>query len=590
MVEDNLCDFETRIIQFRESDATDALELTFDIVKTNINDTFYNQIEKEIEQVENDLLILDNEIDKLTNHSEGIDYIFAVISGLTTGLIDSFFIGEINYQESLSNVKQKVNDSVIKEAQKLTAEKAIKQKIKKQEEKLKRALTSSEKEKIASEIYENLKKSLEQSLNRDNESGINATLRRCISKIEDIYKISSDNAFQGIKGMNTLTHHLDDWAHHPTLLGFIAAILSEFFKIGIFTDKNGKWHFLSLLQDPSSDKIKTYVIRIIGGIVLAGLISWLISIISDKSIIQKKGKGIVSKLLNFLPGISMLLPPMYTVLKNWIGHLKSDMAGSKSSPGAGMGIPGFFLSVLKEFSSMPILNKTPLPKIVTDWFTVDRFDMRKEMAVINELGRQTIPVIIGEIMVRSFYFIKQLICCYSDYQCGRTTDWRMTIPVGNRTVERMILIESASFTSCDILDAVIRSAIQNGGNVYNPKLYADLALRINFVGIGKLTLSGLIDMRMGHNRQICEYKKLNFQNKLGFLKTAQAYDMQAKMWISASDANFAIEHMKAHASDLFVFYFRKMSSIQKSMDEVCSHSDIVFDDEESRLKLLEMFD
>ena len=34
------------------------------------------------------------EIDKLTNHADGLDYAVAVISGIITGLIDSFFVGE----------------------------------------------------------------------------------------------------------------------------------------------------------------------------------------------------------------------------------------------------------------------------------------------------------------------------------------------------------------------------------------------------------------------------------------------------------------------------------------------------------------
>lgn len=45
---------------------------------------------------------LDAEIHRLTNHADGIDYTIAVASGIISGLIDSFFVGEF----SLGNANQ----------------------------------------------------------------------------------------------------------------------------------------------------------------------------------------------------------------------------------------------------------------------------------------------------------------------------------------------------------------------------------------------------------------------------------------------------------------------------------------------------
>lgn len=44
---------------------------------------------------EEELAKLNSEIDKLTNHADGLDYAVAVVSGILTGLIDSFFVGEM---------------------------------------------------------------------------------------------------------------------------------------------------------------------------------------------------------------------------------------------------------------------------------------------------------------------------------------------------------------------------------------------------------------------------------------------------------------------------------------------------------------
>ena len=91
------------------------------------------------------------------------------------------------------------------------------------------------------------------------------------------------------------------------------------------------------------------------------------------------------------------------------------MGGSKNTPGEGMGIPGLFLSLLKEISSIPGVNKTALPKLVNDWYKNDKFDMRKETACINvatqtfnNIAKQMLPVLINEILVRGFYFVRRI--------------------------------------------------------------------------------------------------------------------------------------------------------------------------------------
>ena len=51
-------------------------------------------IDKQINLCEEEIAKFSAEIDKLTNHADGIDYAVAVTSGILTGLIDSFFVGE----------------------------------------------------------------------------------------------------------------------------------------------------------------------------------------------------------------------------------------------------------------------------------------------------------------------------------------------------------------------------------------------------------------------------------------------------------------------------------------------------------------
>lgn len=577
-------------------DTNDNLEISFDLVSTNnlhLSNSFRNEINESISKAESELSEIERELERLTNHSNGLDYMIAVISGIITGLIDSFFIGEFDYKQAVEKSYDKAKETVINKVQSLKSKEAIEKAIWSKERKLGRKLTQSEKDNIISEIKASFEKSLKESLKNDEKSGINATLKRCINKLERTFSINCDDLYKGIKPMNSISHHLDDWAHHPTPFGFIAAVISEIFKIGIFTDKNGSWHIISSLKEDDPDRIKTIVIRIAGFVIFSGLIYWLINVLKQKHKKGKEPKGPLGQIIKYfnLSGISTLLPTIYNIFENWRGHLLSDIAGSKSSPGAGMGIPGFFLAVLKEISSFPPLNLTPFPRIITEWFTNNRFDYRKESAFLYELGNQSLPIIIGDLMVRIFYIVRQFVKCYKEFKNNEPTNWQNIIPYGNRTIERMLLIEAATFTSCDIIDAAIRSVIKNGGNVYNPKLYADFALRVNFVGIGKLTISLFVEYKMGNNEKKLHYKKQTVNNSIGFLKTALIYDTQAMMWKSVSDTEVSISNMEETMINCIQDYILRYERLSTSIDSVVDLTNELFkEDENFKNEMLTLFD
>ena len=102
-------------------------------------------------------------------------------------------------------------------------------------------------------------------------------------------------------------HHLRDFSHHPTPVGLIFSLLNEFTGYGFGTDTNGK--FITVKID-----------------------GW-----------HRKG----------------LLESIYSGTVKWTLHMISDVAGSSSSVRnnrEGTGIPGPFMSMLKELSSIPGLR------------------------------------------------------------------------------------------------------------------------------------------------------------------------------------------------------------------------------------------
>ena len=57
---------------------------------------------------------LNVDIDKLTNHADGFDYAIAVGTGILCGLIDSFFVGEFNFERGKAKSHKQVNQFIQK--------------------------------------------------------------------------------------------------------------------------------------------------------------------------------------------------------------------------------------------------------------------------------------------------------------------------------------------------------------------------------------------------------------------------------------------------------------------------------------------
>lgn len=539
---------------------------------------------------------LNEDIDRLTNHADGIDYTVAVSCGILCGIIDSLFVGEFDYEGALKKSQDKVNEYVKKKAEKIRTKEAVKTAIEKAKAKAAaqgKKLTDKDIKELKEKVTKGIKETFEKFEASDSENGTVNSLRRAISKLEGYYKIASDNMFKGIKGMNTASHHLDDLAHHPTLLGFCAAIIGEFFKAGIFVDKNGDWH---LIVGKWDDEQKKKFFSLVFSIVIAALLRWMLNSVTSKykdEIDEKLPKPIakILKLLVNTPLAIVALKHAVNVFDNWWGHLASDMAGSSNTPGAGMGIPGLFVCILKEISSISPLNYTKLPKLVDEIYTQKRFDMRDELAVINELGRQCIPVLLGDVLTRTIYFVRHLVMELHNKDSFMDVDWKNVIPFNNRTITRLLVIESGTFTTCDIADAAIRSAIQNGGNVYNPELYTDFILRVNIVGIGRFAIALGSDIKMVGKRKDGIDEKIFLQNKYSLLDSAIVSYKQEGVWLTASETASSISHLKETACKSLLLYNEVARRLDKDFETLNTHiQQINESDPEFSEELLNMLD
>ena len=165
------------------------------------------------------------------------------------------------------------------------------------------------------------------------------------------------------------------------------------------------------------------------------------------------GKNSVTKLFS---GMINWFITVAKTIANRKGHLMSDMAGSHTSVGGGSGVPGKFMSLMKELAVLPCFKDTKFNENLRKAFqngigtgnkqvslgacnklfegASSKLDMRTEMAVAHELKRQAIPVVINEVLVRGFYFVRRLCMELKEKGEFSAVDWKKVIPFNNRTI------------------------------------------------------------------------------------------------------------------------------------------------------------
>lgn len=511
----------------------------------------YKTIEQQESLIEQRICELEHEADRLTSHADAVDYSLAAACGVLCGIIDSFFVGAFDYEAALKKVKksgidERVNNFVKEKAEELRFKDTFERQTKGKN------LTAEQKEKLAQKIREGLKSTFDKREQFDTGNGTLNALGRAITKLEKHYKLPLDNAFQGLKGINAASHHLDDIAHHPTPMGLVAAIIGKFLRVAVLVDKKGHWHLKFAKQDP-----KEWLKVIAPIVVSAAILTWLLYQAKNP---EKK----YNKLPKPIQSLIMLLaqtPAAISVLmaiSEWLGHLASDIAGSSSSAYKGKrgeGLPGVFLSLLKEFSSIPPLNRTHLPEVIGEMYDKDKdgLDMRTELGMLGDigkfLGKQAIPVIGGEIVVRTFYFVRHLVQELHLKKELNLVDWKSVLPFRNRTITRMMTVESAVFTTFDIADASIRSAIKTGGP-QNPLFWKELIFSVNFVGIGRCVIAVGTEIHMEYDKRKVLQERIDCKYQLLTLRGAKMYIHENDMWRAAQNAEESINELNRYSSQV----------------------------------------
>ena len=546
----------------------DALEVEFEILPVvDISETdekrkyIYSQIQDldgQIAVTQNRIDELNAEIDKLTNHADGVDYMVAVVSGVITGFVDALFVGELDINGATEAVDKKVADKLKNQVLNEKIEETINNA--KENAKIKGRVFSEEE---IAKIKENVTNKFFSDPNNLAEQGGDPVLERAIRFLEKNNPVLQDNLFRGT-GSSPSNHHLDDIAHHPTLAGLISSIVIQYFRVATFVNKNGRISF-KLVSTDVKEMVSNWL-----PIVITGLLNWLV-FVGEKAQENDKIKTEIPKPLFKLAHFVASVPAAIKVIEiaqSWCLHLYSDVAGSQTSAkkgNRGAGIPGLFISLLKEMSCVPPLNLTGLPKFVDYLYTTQKVDLRKETAIFEELGKQAVPVVINEVLVRSFYFIRHLVAEYKAHDGWKEINWGNVWPFGNRTIARMMTIASGTFTAVDLCGAAISSGAKNGFNVYNPLFWKDLILNVNFVGIGRFAVAIGNDVCMGIKKEKKEAELRLELTKQLYLKESRLLFKTADVWIGIEKVDETVNKVVEHTEEAVLMCNRMLQEDMNSL-------------------------
>lgn len=431
-----------------------------------------------------DLDKINAQLERYTCNARKEEYTLAIASGILAGMVDALYVGDTplfgaGADEARANTNKQVNQFIQRYAE------------------------------------------------REGYTG--KRLAGAINKMEEKHKVAQDNIWKGQNiGVSSKNHHLADLSHHPTPAGLVAAIIVQFFRFGVFVNTEGEWHLLPV--ETTEEDVFNAVIPA----VITGFLNWLVAV--STTVYEERTEQEIPEAIKKLAHLAAAEPVIIEVAKcadNWFGHLVSDMGGSKSTPDSGMGIPGVFLSMLYEIAALPPFNSTGLPKYLNDLYVKDKMDLRHELVAVEGLGKQAIPVMLNEVLVRTGFFVLQLGRAFSEGQSLANVSWASIIPIGNRTVDRMMTVSTMTLTLADTADATIHAALESAGN--SVVFTQHFAARFNYVAAGRAAIAVVREAADDAKElQLLHEKRLLTEAKIAFtIEQLEAYKAQLQDQLDA---------------------------------------------------------
>ena len=316
------------------------------------------------------------------------DYAVAAGAGILAGIVDAIFVGTIGKGGNVSKLQGWTDDKYGEIVDNFAERYRASDQINK-----------LDKSKMSTETYREAKERIWSSVS---EKSHKSNIKYLEERFKVLYDTTGGNNSKFIDGslldgMNTNNHHLLSLSHDPGPLGLVFSIIDQLTQKASFIDVKGNLTFKTTQNN-----------NLLNG---------------------EEVKGIID------------------AVHNWFGHCLSDVSGSNSSKYRGSGLPAPFASVLQklQFGNIPVDNdgKTVTLAKLSEQMYKEGYDARAFTA-------QLLPVLVYEVIVRTFWFFKQ------HFYYGKSV--KESLPIGNNPdLQRMLFISATSFTAIDTGHAAIKS-------------------------------------------------------------------------------------------------------------------------------------
>ena len=203
---------------------------------------------------------INQELERFTSHADKTDYALAITSGVLAGLVDSLFVGEFSLEYANQWGNQQIEKLVLRIAK-----------------------------------YQGY--------------GGN-DLAQAVKHLEDAFPIAADKVTAAFGG--GLQHHLRDFTHHPTPVGLVCSILTQFTGNVYGTDVTGAFQCVPLGEDALDLIGKSFPEKIMRGVVY-----WFFHMVSD--VAGSSGSVRKGSLGTGLPGPLVSLLYLQAVQRNAAG-------------------------------------------------------------------------------------------------------------------------------------------------------------------------------------------------------------------------------------------------------------------------------
>lgn len=352
-------------------------------------------------------------------HMNKWDYIVPIASGAMTAALDIFWVKDISLRDAHTWGAQKTEDFVIMVA-------------------------------------------------KSKKDGV-TDLTSAVTALEEMYPISADKLTNEFGG--GAYHHLRDYSHHPTIVGLLFSVISQFTGKGYGTDTSGKF-IIKAIPDWHQPELLTGIYN--------GTITWLFHMLSDiagsSSTIRmgKEGTGLPGPIMSFLKELSSI-----PVVQKLTG---ADKNGNNN----------FSVACSKLFTGTLLGDHDENGKILKDGQL--RFDFRTELGIAHEAleNKQHLPILLNELIVSSFYSVSRFCNALREAEVEtlddlKQLDTRDFLPWNSAALRHMRTLACTVFSAIDITVAGTKAAAKNKDN---PTGFAlDFMQSINYVGVARLTVA-----------------------------------------------------------------------------------------------------